>query len=313
MILSVSRRSDVPAFYFDWFLNRLRAGWLLTRNPFRPSSVSRVPLSPAAVECIVFWSKNPEPMLGKLERLEPYSWYIQYTVNPYGKDLESRLPDLARRLDTFRALAERVGPDRVIWRYSPIVLGGAYSPAFHLEAFDGLARVLSGHTRQCALSILDMYAKIAPRMRALGVRERDEGQSLALARQLAGLAANHGIEPRLCGGPDPRPADILPASCVDGELIRRLTGKDMSFKKDSGQRGVCNCVESVDVGSYQTCLNGCAYCYANHSHASALRRAAGYDPQSPFLCDQSRPDDAVTERKVRLHAATGPAQLPLKP
>ncbi len=301
MILSVSRRTDVPGLYFDWFVNRLRAGWLFVRNPFNPVQVSRVPLSPEIVECIVFWTKNPEPMLDKLAALEGYLYYIQYTINPYGKDMESRLPGLERRLDVFRELSARLGSERVVWRYSPVLVNDRYSDAFHVEAFENLAESLSGHTRQCKISFIDLYRKIHARMKALGVREREEEQTLDLARKLKAIALRNGIEASACGKPDLRPAGLAVSGCVDGDLIQKLTGRAMRLKKDPGQRGECHCVESVDVGTYQTCLNGCVYCYANHSHATAVRRAADYDPDSPFLCDQPRPGDVVTERSVRIH------------
>lgn len=316
MILSVSRRTDVPSFYFDWFLNRLREGWLLVRNPFNPSQVSKVPLSPEAVECMVFWTKNPEPMLARLDDLAPHRYYVQYTVNPYGKDMESRLPELSRRLDVFRELASRLGSERVVWRYSPVLLNAKYTKDFHCEAFESIASALSGSTRQCKLSFIEMYQKISARMKAQGVIERGSEQTFALARRLNAIARSHGIALSACGKPDLRPAGIPVSSCVDGELIQKITGIHMTLRKDPGQREVCNCVESVDIGAYQTCLNGCAYCYANHSHQAAQRRAAGYDPSSPFLCDASRPDDKVTERKVKMHskgAARGMNQLPLLP
>lgn len=313
MILSVSRRTDVPSFYLDWFLNRLREGWLLVRNPFNPSQVSKVLLSPEVVECIVFWTKNPEPMLGRLDELAAYTFYVQYTVNPYGKDMESRLPGLSHRLDVFRELASRLGLERVVWRYSPVLVNAKYTDDFHCEAFENIATTLSGSTRQCKLSFIELYQKISASMDAQGVVERGDERTFALARKLDAIAARHGIALSACGKPDLRPAGIAVSSCVDGELIRKITGKDMSLKKDSGQRGVCNCVESVDIGTYQTCLNGCAYCYANHSHETAKRRAEKYDPDSPLLCDALKPDDKVTERRVKVHckAAKESHQLPL--
>lgn len=314
MILSVSRRTDVPSFYFDWFANRLREGWLQVRNPFNPSQVSKVPLSPEVVECIVFWTKNPEPMLARLDELAAYNYYVQYTVNPYGKDMESHLPELSRRLDVFRELASRLGSERVVWRYSPVLLNAKYTDDLHCEAFESIAATLSSFTRQCKLSFIELYQKISARMEAQGVVEPGGEQTFALARRLNAIARSHGIALSACGKPDLRPAGIAASSCVDGELIQKITGTKMALRKDSGQRGACNCVESVDIGAYQTCLNGCAYCYANHSHRTAQRRAAGYDPSSPFLCDTSRPDDKVTERKVKMHskgAAQGAGQLPL--
>lgn len=313
MILSVSRRTDVPAFYFDWFVRRLREGWLLVRNPYNPTQVSRVTLTPEAIDCIVFWTKNPAPMLDRLPVLAPYPFYLQYTINAYDRDMESHLPDISQRVDLFRKLADKLGPERVVWRYSPVVLNQRYSAAWHLEAFERLAGALAGHTEQCKLSFLELYAKIGPRMKSLGVTEPGDAATLNLARQLDGLARSHAISLSACGKPDLRPAGIAVSCCVDGELIRRITGTTRKFRKDPGQRGVCHCVESVDVGSYQTCLNGCAYCYANHSHAAAQRRAERYDPDSPLLCDCPGPGDQVRERAARPRASQKPAQLTLKP
>ena len=238
MILSVSRRTDIPSFYLDWFLNRLREGWLLVRNPFNPSQVSRVPLSPSVIECIVFWTKNPEPLLMKLDQLKPYRFYIQFTVNPYGKDLESRLPELGKRLDVFRELSRKLGSERMVWRYSPVILNHIHSAESHCAAFNTVARALSGFTEECKLSFLEMYAKIRSRMGALGVVERGDAETLALAGRFAELAEKNSIRLSACGQPDRRPPGIPPSSCLDGALLQRITGQTFSFTKDPLQRGV---------------------------------------------------------------------------
>lgn len=301
MILSVSRRTDIPSFYMDWFLNRLRAGWLLVRNPFNLNRVSRICLDPSMAECLVFWSKNPEPMLARLDELKPYPFYLQYTLHNYGPEMESRLPDLNRRLAVFEELSARLGPARVVWRYSPLIISHRYTPDYHVETFARLADRLSGRTGQCKLSFLDIYAKIAARVRSLGIVDPADEEKFALARRLNDMAAERGISLTGCGNPDLRPAGIAPSSCIDGELIQRITGRTMFLKKDPNQREGCNCAESIDIGAYQTCLNGCAYCYANHSHSAAMRRSARYDPGSSFLCDSERPGDITTERKKCLY------------
>lgn len=301
MILSVSRRTDIPAFYADWFVNRLKEGSLLVRNPFNPGQVSRVDLSPSSVECIVFWTKNPQPMMAKLKELDPYPFYIQYTVNHYGPEMESRLPELEQRLDTFRRLSDLLGPERMVWRYSPIIMGGQYSFEYHLEAFARLASALRGYCDECKMSFLEFYPKIAKRIEALGLTDGPVEEKYALAQQLAALAEAQSIAVSACGKPDLRPAGIALSSCIDGRRVQEVTGQKMSLKKDPNQRGVCNCVESIDVGSYQTCLNGCAYCYANYSHSSACRKAGRYNPNSPLLCDEERPEDKITDRKIRVH------------
>lgn len=135
MILSVSRRTDIPAFYSDWFFNRLDEGCVLVRNPMNIHQVSRIKLSPDVVDCIVFWSKNPRPILSQLAKLEKYPYYFHYTINAYGTDLEASLPPLSERVQTFRSLAEMIGPDRIIWRYDPIIVNDVYTVQFHIEQF----------------------------------------------------------------------------------------------------------------------------------------------------------------------------------
>ncbi len=297
MILSVSRRTDIPALYMDWFVNRLQAGWLLVRNPFRHTHVSRIPLDPGSVECIVFWTKNPRPMLACLEALRPWPYFVQVTLNPYGREMESALPPLQQRVDAFRKLADRIGSERVVWRYSPILLSRRYSADFHAEQFGFLAEQLSGFTRECKLAFLDIYPKIARRMRDLGVEPAAPPHALALARRLSDAA--RGIHVSACGAPDLEAAGVPAAGCIDGKLVERLVGRPLHMKRDAGQRRNCLCVESVDVGTYQTCVNGCAYCYANHSHAAAVRKAAAYDPGSPLLCDFPGAEDVITQRRFR--------------
>lgn len=302
MILSVSRRTDIPALYMDWFVNRLRAGWLLVRNPFQRTRVSRIPLDPDTVDCIVFWTKNPEPLLACLDALRPWPSLVQCTVNPYGREMESGLPPVQKRLDAMKKLADRIGSERVIWRYSPILLSRRYTADFHAEMFGFFAGQLAGATHECKLSFLDMYPKIARRMRRLGVDSPAVEDALSLARSLSGIAHEQGIRVSACGPLNLEPAGIAAAPCIDGRLIERLVGRPLRLKKDAGQRNTgCLCVESVDVGAYQTCVNGCAYCYANHSHAAALRRAAAYDPDAPLLCDRIGAEDTITERRGRKH------------
>lgn len=298
MILSASRRTDIPHYYFPWFANRLREGYVLSRNPINPQQVSHIPLSPEVVDCIVFWTKNPAPMLGSLEALTGYRYYVQFTLNPYGADLESALPPMEQRLETFARLAERIGPERVVWRLSPLVLTARYDEAFHLDSFAQTARRLRGLTRQCKLSFVDFYQKNRQTLRALGVENPAEERKAALARRLAAMAAAEDIHLSACGNLDLNKAGLEPEGCIDRALIERLSGANLPLPKDSGQPADCYCVKSIDIGAYDSCPAGCAYCYANHSRQLALRRQAMHNPASPLLFGEVGPQDRVT-----LHAA----------
>lgn len=301
MILSVSRRTDVPRYYFDWFLQRLREGYALVRNPMNQRQVSRVPLSREVVDCIVFWTKDPQPMLGRLEELSGFPYYVQFTLNPYGPEIESGLRPKAALLDTFIALSRAIGPERVVWRYSPVLLNATYTREAHLRFFEETAAALQGYTRQCKLSFLDVYERIRTNMKKLGVGETEEAVQLEMARRLREIAAGYGIRLSACGNPRLPAVGIPPAKCVDDALIGRLLGEELHLRKDPGQRAECSCVVSVDIGAYNSCPHGCAYCYANISEAGVQRTREKYDPLSPLLCGSLGLEDVVRERQVKVY------------
>lgn len=301
MIVSASRRTDIPAFYMDWLISRLRAGHVLVRNPMNHSQVSRISLRPEVVDGIVFWSKNPAPMLDRLQELEQYPYYVQFTLNPYGQDVEPDLPLHGERLDTFRRLAEALGPECVVWRYSPLLLNRQYTASWHLEQFARSAAVLAGSTQACNFSFLDRYAKIDGALRRLGVVWPAEEEKVVLARKMQQIAAAHGIRFAACGDKALAQAGIPAARCVDDARLSAITGSPLRLGKDAGQRADCSCVASVDVGSYNSCSHGCAYCYANPKGGSAPA-VQRYDRESPMLCDSLGPGDVVRERQVASNA-----------
>jgi hypothetical protein len=285
-------------FFYGWFTERLDEGYVLVRNPMNPRQVSRVPLNPEVVDCIVFWTKDPRPAMDKLGRLEPYPYYIQFTINPYGNDIERNLPPKNELLDTFKRLADGLGPDRVVWRYSPVLYTEKYTEEYHIGAFSKYAGILDGSTKQCKLSFLDMYSKIKKRMADMGIDNGCGEKNTALAQKLADIGRRHGIEVSACGNIDNAEAGIPLAKCIDDRLISKITGYSYGLKKDTGQRSGCYCVSSFDIGAYDTCANGCQYCYANFSESSVRKNLADCDPHSPMLCGSVRPQDRVTERRV---------------
>lgn len=300
MILSVSRRTDIPNYYLDWFLQRLKEGFLYVRNPLNPRQISRITLSPEVVDCIVFWTKNPEPMLDRLEELQDYHYYVQFTLTGYGKDLEPGLPDKRETLiPVFQKLADRLGDDRVIWRYDPILFTDRYTPAYHLKAFEEIAGSLMGYARKVVISYVDWYAKMNRNMEGIPVIAADEKKCKELAVRLKKIAEAHHMAIAACAEQmDLTSCGIEPNCCIDKELIRQITGYAIQAKKDKNQRAECGCVESVEVGAYDSCRNGCRYCYANRSGESVSRKYAVYDVKSPLLCDVLKCGDRVTERKV---------------
>lgn len=310
MIISASRRTDIPAFYADWFCNRVREGYLLVRNPMNAHQVSRVSLDPAVVDCIVFWTNNPAPLTRRLDELAAYAYYFQVTLTGYGRDVEPHVPDKHRVLiPAFLDLSRSIGPERVIWRYDPILFNDVYTPAYHLRAFRAIAETLDGATEKCVISFVDTYAKNRGNMARLHVRELPEGELAAFATELAGIASEHGMAVGSCAEKiDLATCGIAHNSCIDRALIERLLGCPLKVGKDASQRAECGCCASVEVGTYNTCRHGCVYCYANYSPEAVARACAAYDPASPLLCGRLGPDDMVTERRM---VSLAQRQLPL--
>lgn len=303
MIISASRRTDIPAFYAEWFANRVREGCVCVRNPMNIHQVSRVSLDPALVDCIVLWTKNPEPMLAHLDAFSAYQYYFQVTLTGYGHDVEANLPDKHKvLLPAFKELSRRIGPERVIWRYDPILFNAKYTPEYHLRAVRSIAEELEGCTEKCVISFVDAYRKNKKSIEALGAHDTlpTEGEFRAFAAELASIVHEHGMVCASCAEKvNLADCGIEHNCCIDRKLIERLLGCPVNVKKDKTQRLECGCVASIDIGAYNTCRHGCRYCYANFSDEAVERNCAAYDPDSPLLCDRLHEDDVVTERKVK--------------
>lgn len=301
MILSVSRRTDIPNYYSDWFYNRIKEGFLYVRNPMNPHQVSKINLSPEVVDCIVFWTKNPEPMLKRLQELQDYKYYFQFTLTGYGTDIESNIP---HKRDTmipiFKKLSDAIGKERVIWRYDPILFTKRYTMEYHQKAFVQIAEALQGYTDKCVISFVDSYAKIKKNMDILQVQEKSTEEIKHFARELSRIAHQNNMSIATCAERiDLSECGIEHNCCIDKELIESIIGCSIKVSKDSGQREECGCVQSVEVGTYNTCKNGCKYCYANYSPDSVQKNAANYDVDSPLLCGTVSEADKITERKVQ--------------
>jgi len=299
VIISASRRTDIPAFYSEWLLNRLKEGYVLVRNPIN-RLVSRIALEHELIDCMVFWTKNPLNMLQALDTVDAFGipYYFLFTVNPYGREIEVHLPPVTEIIDTFLKLANRVGKERVIWRYDPILLSRSIDPAYHYERFEEIAERLRGYTGKCIISFLTLYKKCRRNLSGLGIIEPDDTTKKSIAQSLQTIAQHNNIDLAICS--DETLADIIPpGKCIDDALISRITGRPFIGKKDKSQRPACRCVESIDIGAYNTCLHGCRYCYANFDRKSVERNYARYDPESPLLCDTVRGDERIVERKVK--------------
>lgn len=300
MILSVSRRTDIPNYYSEWFFNRLKEGFLYVRNPMNFHQISEIKISPDVVDCIVFWTKNPLPMMERLDELEAYNYYFQFTLTGYGNDVERNLPNKKTSvIPIFQELSNRIGKEKVVWRYDPIFFSNRYNVQYHLKAFRSIAEALSGYTEKCVISFLDIYPKNKKNMDNLLSYDLSDSELRGFAKELSNIAKENHIKIGSCAEKiDLDEYGIIHNSCIDKELIEKIIGCKLKINKDKNQRIECGCVESVEVGTYNTCKNGCVYCYANYSAKSVESNFQKYDPLSPLLCGHIEKDDKISTRKV---------------
>lgn len=300
MIISASRRTDIPAYYTPWFLNRVREGYVLVRNPMNIHQVSRVSLAPDVVDGIVFWSKNPTPMLSELDALRDYMYYFQFTLTAYGQDIEPNVPDKEKiAIPTFQRLSDTIGPERVIWRYDPIFLSAKYTLDHHIRCFEELAKQLSPYTKQCVISFLDFYRNTARRMSATGLQDFSADVQCVLAKTFSEIGKKYGLKLATCSEQiDLSAYGIDHAHCIDSGLFEKLLNCPLKLGKDKNQRTECGCMESIDIGAYDTCSHGCLYCYATLSEKNVSTNRKKHIPSSPLLLGELGPEDKVTERKV---------------
>lgn len=298
MILSVSRRTDIPAFYSDWLLGRLRQGLVLVRNPINPHQVGRILLTPQSISGLILWSKNPQPLLAHLPEIDAlgYRYAFLFTLTAYGPEVESHLPPLDHRIETFRTLSRMIGSDGVIWRYDPIFFSKRYTPDFHRQAFAALASALEGCSPRCIVSFVEMYQKCRRNMAPLAPQQLPWDERLALLESLAAIAKTHHFELQSCASREDLRSVIAPGQCIDPTWLARRLGYPIVATKDKSQRSACSCAASIDIGAYHSCPHGCLYCYANHNFEVARRNFAAHDPDSPLLLGTLGEGDRVRDR-----------------
>ena len=292
VIVSSSRSTDIPTFYAQWFVERLRDGWCEWINPFNRQKY-RVLFDKTRM--IVFWSKNPKPMLERLDEIDALGfkqYYFQFTLNDYvAEGLEPNVPSVKERIDTFRRLADRIGKERVIWRFDPLLLTDKITIDGLINRIGDIGRQLKGHTEKLVFSFIDIssYRKVQKNLAGFNCREFIAEEQVKFAMNLAKLNEELGLELATCGElSDLSAYGIKHNKCVDDELIMRLFHDDLKLmeyigaeydmfegwsikksKKDKGQRKACGCIVSKDIGMYNTCPHLCRYCYAN-SHDSLV-------------------------------------------
>ncbi|WP_419174722.1 DUF1848 domain-containing protein [Desulfosediminicola sp.] len=321
MIISASRRTDIPAFYSQWLINRIAAGYCAVPNPFNRKQISYISLSPEDVDAIVFWTRNPKPLLAHLQELDGrgLNYYFLFTLVNNPGEIDPYSPEVDKALAVFQELADKIGPERVIWRYDPIILGNITPASYHLDNFGRIAGKLAGYTKRCFISFVDFYRKASRRIDELkqknitvnhsgNIRFRDVEPLVA---ELMRMAGSHDIRLLSCAEKmNLESLGVSPGKCIDDDLIRKVFKVDVSARKDPSQRKECGCAVSRDIGMYDSCLFGCSYCYATSSFNVAQRNYSEHDPTSPSLL--GRYDAKPSVKKVKTDKACTVASKQLK-
>jgi hypothetical protein len=300
MIISASRRTDIPAYYSEWFVNRIQEGFLYVRNPMNIHQISNIKLGRDVVDGIVFWTKNPIPMMDKLDKFKDYPYYFQFTLTPYGREIEQGLPSKEEKLiPAFCELSKELGRERVVWRYDPIFLNDKYTMDFHKEHFRILASQIGRYTEKCTVSFLDLYRNTARNIQPFGIRTLNREEQRKLMTEFVKTAEEYGLYIDTCAEEiDLSQLGIKHACCIDKGRFERIGGYKLEAAKDSNQREACGCISSIDIGAYNTCKNGCVYCYANFSKNIVNKQARAHDVNSPLLFGhEDKKNDVIKERK----------------
>ncbi|OAV71933.1 hypothetical protein Barb4_00304 [Bacteroidales bacterium Barb4] len=299
MILSVSRRTDIPAFYSEWFYNRVKEGFMCVRNPMNIHQVSKIPIDSDIVDCIIFWTKNPKAMLMCLDEISQYNYYFQFTINPYNQELEVQVPKKDSIIETFKKLSDRIGSKRMIWRYDPILMTNEIDIDYHIRYFETIAKRLFSYTDKCIISFIDNYKKTERNLKETTARELNDAEIFSISKRVVDIAKLYNIEVQTCTEKyDLDSLGIKHGRCIDNIIIEDIVGYPIESKKDKNQRKECGCIESIDIGEYNTCRHNCLYCYANFNQDAVLKKKERHNPHSPLLIGDITDKDTVKERSV---------------
>lgn len=294
MIINTGCRTDIPAFYSEWLMNRIHEGYVLVRNPYYPEQVIKYRLDPSVVDGMDFCTKNPKPMLKYLDELDKFRQYWFVTITPYGKDIEPVVPDKEEVIESFKKLSEHVGENCVGWRYDPIFMNEDFDVDKHIECFEKMAKQLNGYTHNCTISFLDLYEKVKRNAPDLRQPTKDEQIRIAKAFYKIGEKNNMVIY-SCCENSYLAQYGLNCEGCRSQSLVEKSLGVSLKPPKKKSLRQQCNCLMGNDIGAYNTCGHMCKYCYANENKKLVVENMKKHDDNSPFLVGRLNNDDIVTE------------------
>ena len=293
MILNTGGRTDTVQYYSEWLLNRFKEGFVYSRNPFYPSKVNKYELSPEKIDVVVFCSKNYEPILDRLHEItDKYNSYFFYTITAYDTDVEPRVPSIDKSIETLLKLEKIVGSKRIAWRYDPILLTPKYTIERHFETFEYMSKALNNHIDRCIFSFVEIYKKV--RLNMPEITALTENEKNIIAKGLGEIAKKYNIHLQTCAtNGDYMKYGIYTSGCITLDILGKANNISFRKLKHNGMRKYCNCIESRDIGAYNTCPNGCKYCYANSTPKKALENYKLHDKNSPILFGKINETDII--------------------
>ena len=294
MILNVSGRTDIVAFYTEWFMNRYKEGYLDVRNPFNKKLVSRIYFSD--VDLIMFCTKNPIPIIDKIKEInKPILFHI--TLTPYNKDIEPNVIDKTKIIEGIKKLSKIIGIDNIYVRYDPIIISDKYNIDYHIKAFSKLCSLLNGYVKRIIISFLDEYKNVKENRNILKYKTLTDNDYKLIGKNFSKIALNNGMTVQTCFE-DRNLVEygLIKEECLSHELAYKLTGK--SYKSWTARKErKCNCVQMVDIGVYNSCKHFCKYCYANYNEKEVINNYKNHNPNSSLLIGELESDDIIKVRR----------------
>lgn len=295
MIINTGSRTDTVQYYSDWLLKRFKEGFVYSRNTLFPNIVTRYELNPNILDCVVFCSKNYEPILDRLTEItDKFNTYFHYTITAYGRDIEPNVPNIDESIETLIKLSKIVGKQRIAWRYDPILLTKKYTKQVHYNTFDYMSKRLSPHIDRCIFSFVDMYKKLETNMPEIIILNNND--KIEIAKNIGSIAKKHNMIIQTCATiEDFKQFGILQSGCMTSEILGNAN--NITFKKvrHSGNRQGCKCIENRNIGDYDTCPNGCKYCYANKNPQIAQENYKKHNPNDLMILGNLKPTDEIQQ------------------
>ena len=296
MIINTGQRTDIPAFFSKWFYNRVAEGFVYVRNPYFPKQITEYVLNPDVVDCLAFCTKNPEPMLARLNEISHFNQFWFVTITPYSKDIEPNVPNIDNVITSFRNLALRVGVNNIHWRFDPIFLNNTYTMEKHLEFFEYIASQLEGFTEYCIISFIDLYNSTIRYMPK--IKEVNLNNQLYLGTKMVKIASKYKIKIKSCmENSILKNIGIDISGCLTKAVYEKATKLDFKIPKVPQIRESCSCIFGNDIGVYNTCFHKCQYCYANSNIKEIEKNYKNHDPLSPLLIGNLKQNEVIRKAK----------------